>query len=182
MKKHTGFTLIEVLVVVIIIAVLAAVAVPQYQKAVLKSRFSSLLPTTKAVRDGNEAYFMAHGGYANAVNQLDVTAANNNDMTLELSRDPDYSYVLATRPNLENNLIMYQKHSAQFPGEIHCEAKAEDTQAQWLCERGMHATRSLGEVITEGFNTYVIEGTGNGLTPAEIAAMNGSNCASWFSS
>lgn len=172
MKKHTGFTLIEVLVVVIIIAVLAAVAVPQYQKAVLKSKFSSLLPTTKAVRDGNEAYYLAHGRYATATNQLDVTATNNEDMTLELSRDPDYSYVLATHPDLseKNNLIMYQKQSAQFPGEIHCEAKAEDTQAQWLCERGMHATRSLGEVITEGYNTYVLEGTGNGLTPAQMAA------------
>ena len=43
---NVGFTLVEVLVVVVIIAVLAAVAVPQYQKAVLKSRFSSLLRRT----------------------------------------------------------------------------------------------------------------------------------------
>ena len=97
--RNVGFTLIEVLVVVIIIAVLAAVALPQYQKAVLKSRFSSLMPTTKAVHNGNEAYYLTHSGYARLLNELDVTATNNNDMTLELSRDPDYSYVLATRPD-----------------------------------------------------------------------------------
>ncbi len=167
--KHHGFTLIELLIVVLIIGVLVAIAVPQYQKAVLKSRFSSLMPTAQAIRDGNEMYYMTNGGYADALAKLDVTTANTEDMTITLSDDSDYAYTLATRPSLKNNLIMYQKHSLNFPGEIHCEALQGNKLANWVCETGMHAVKALGEVVTPGYNTYVLEGTGNGLTPAQQA-------------
>ncbi len=71
-KTEQGFTLIELLVVVLIIGILAAIAVPQYQKAIEKSKAKAVLPLLKAVYHANEAYFLANGEYATKFNQLDV--------------------------------------------------------------------------------------------------------------
>ena len=62
-NNGNGFTLIELLVVVLIIGILASVALPQYQVAVAKSKFTKLIPTVKAMKDGMEMYYMANGGY-----------------------------------------------------------------------------------------------------------------------
>ena len=67
-----GFTLIELLVVVLIIGILAAVAVPQYQKAVLKSRVSTLLPVLQSLANAQEAYYLANGSYTVNATLLDV--------------------------------------------------------------------------------------------------------------
>ena len=73
MKNNKGFTLIELLVVVLIIGILAAIALPQYLKAVAKSRASEALMLTKNIRDAQDRYALAHNGnYTTDFTALDI--------------------------------------------------------------------------------------------------------------
>ena len=56
-----AFTLIELLVVVLIIGILAAVAVPQYQKAVKKARLAEVFSVFSSTQQAVNAYLLEKG-------------------------------------------------------------------------------------------------------------------------
>ncbi|MBO7191634.1 MAG: type II secretion system protein [Elusimicrobiaceae bacterium] len=68
-----AFTLIELLVVVLIIGILAAIALPQYQKAVWKSRASELQTLTRSLATAQEAYYMANSTLPTSFDVLDLS-------------------------------------------------------------------------------------------------------------
>lgn len=72
-KGLAGFTLIELLVVVLIIGILASVAMPQYNKAVEKSRATQALAILKSLYAAQETYYMANGSYATSFDELDIS-------------------------------------------------------------------------------------------------------------
>jgi prepilin-type N-terminal cleavage/methylation domain-containing protein len=69
--NRKAFTLIELLVVVLIIGILAAIALPQYRKSVVKSKLADLIITARAIKNAQDIYFLTYGNYAKDFGKLD---------------------------------------------------------------------------------------------------------------
>lgn len=91
-ENKSAFTLLEIVVVMIIIAVLASIALPQYGKTVNRSLEDSVILNLKSIHANNEVYRSRSGGYFPAdVGGVDLSTINDELGLSIISNDTVYS-------------------------------------------------------------------------------------------
>jgi len=134
MNKNAGFTLIELLVVVLIIGILSAVALPQYQKAVEKSRAAQAFTLARSLHQAQEAYKLANGDYTRYFDDLAVdtglSSSGTNTCGLaapDLRYTKDFAVALGTDGQYLGDVLVvrnsgkYQCYAIGFiDGKMYC--------------------------------------------------------------
>jgi prepilin-type N-terminal cleavage/methylation domain-containing protein len=125
-KQDEGFTLIEMLVVVIIIGILSAIAMPSFLSQAAKTRQSEAKNSTGTLNRAQQAYYLENQIFADDVTTLSVGVVNSNS----------YNYLV-----IGNDLINQVAHLAtaqqadlkSYAGGVFKSANNQTTQAI-LCE------------------------------------------------
>ena len=160
-----AFTLVELLVVVLIIGILTAVALPKYQVAVQKSRYATLMPVARAIKNAEEVMYMTNAAYSSELDTLGVRVPgtiNGNEsissdgLKVEVQTQESAEYVKVSKEGLDNVYVMFFKNSMDTPDEIHCEALSGDKQAEQVCLS--YGGVKKGTAVTPNYTAYVLEG------------------------
>lgn len=168
MSRLGGFTLIELLVVVLIIGILAAIAVPQYTKAVEKARVAEALTTGRSLVNAIKVAQLANGGPA-TWDMLDIERPNSNTW--------DYNF-------WGGPVVEVSKKGTNFTSML-----TAITQARFLFQigllNGVHCvagteTCGLAPYTSDSSISLITSGSGYALYITEVGAQCGAASAEYM--
>ncbi len=93
-RGQGGFSMVELMIVMVIIAILGAIAVPSYQDYTRKARRSDAQTSLMSLRDRQEAYFSNNNTYATDLQLMGYDSATNID-----SAEGHYTLAAAAGPS-----------------------------------------------------------------------------------
>ena len=103
-KVQQGFTLIELMIVVAIIGILAAVAIPQYQDYVARSKLGAMVTAVDSLKTAMAEGFQADGAFPSGaqLTAAGITVVPPKDATLTITGGTSGVIVITTTAALGN--------------------------------------------------------------------------------
>lgn len=84
-RKDKGFTLIELMIVVAIIGILAAIAIPNFMNYQCKAKQSEAKSNLGNIRTAEEAYYAEHDAYSSSTSEIGFSTKGQANYTYTVS-------------------------------------------------------------------------------------------------
>ncbi|MBH5991290.1 pilin [Neisseria meningitidis] len=140
-----GFTLIELMIVIAIVGILAAVALPAYQDYTARAQVSEAILLAEGQKSAVTEYYLNHGTWP----------SNNSDAGVASSTDIKGKYVKEVK--VANGVITAEMKSSGVNKEIQGKklslwAKRQDGSVKWFCGQPVTRDATDADVTADGTN------------------------------
>lgn len=94
--NQKGFTLVEIMMVVIIIGILAVLAIPRYEKYTIESKLSEVAVSVGEIKTGMEKYYNSHGNKYPAPSSVDDNEELERVLRIDLGGQENFLFKIVT--------------------------------------------------------------------------------------
>ena len=101
-KRFNGFSLMEVMIVVVIIGILAALAYPNLEKYLKRARQTEAKTNLSAIYTAQKIYFTLHQSYADDINKLDLSLVQGDLYTFTIQEASTSTFKAQAEGNIDD--------------------------------------------------------------------------------
>jgi type IV pilus assembly protein PilA len=162
-QMQKGFTLIELMIVVAIIGILAAVAIPAYSNYTKKAKFSEVVQATQAIKTGIEVCFSDNG-------DMSVCAAGSNGVPKGIDGTVTQASITAGTASPNTKGVSATPNNGKYVDYV---VVYPDTTGDKL-----HITITAAAVTSDGLggDTYSLDGVGDNTKGITWGTNPNSSC------